>query len=59
MYVTGDSDSDFRASFSDFDYATIKYDTNGNRLWVKRYDWPGNEDDGARALLSTGRAMCT
>ena len=29
LYVTGTSDND---------YATIKYDSQGNRLWVTRYD---------------------
>jgi hypothetical protein len=27
------------------DYATIKYDTNGNELWVKRYDGSASGDD--------------
>ncbi|OQP40072.1 hypothetical protein A4H97_17825 [Niastella yeongjuensis] len=31
------------------DYVTIKYNTNGTRLWVARYDGPGR-NDGANAL---------
>ena len=27
------------------DYATIKYDSLGNELWVARYDGPDNGDD--------------
>jgi predicted Rdx family selenoprotein len=34
VYVTGGSYS----SASGYDYATIKYDTNGNQIWVKFYD---------------------
>jgi len=32
------------------DYATIKYDSEGNEKWVARYNGPGNRDDNARAL---------
>ena len=32
------------------DYATIKYDTNGNELWVARYNGPGKNEDRARSL---------
>jgi len=34
VYVTGNS----RGNQGHDDYATIKYDTNGNQLWVARYD---------------------
>ena len=46
LYVTGIS----FGSGSDFDYATIKYAPNGDTLWVRRYNGPGNFYDGARAL---------
>jgi uncharacterized delta-60 repeat protein len=35
VYVTGRSDS--AGSYQD--YATIKYDSNGNQVWVRRYDY--------------------
>ena len=46
VYVTG---SCFGADGT-YDYATIKYDSNGNELWVARYNGPGNGDDLASAL---------
>jgi hypothetical protein len=46
VYVTGDSPG----SGTDDDYATIKYDTDGNELWVKRYNGPGNDLDWALAI---------
>ena len=46
VYVTGESAG---AGF-DFDYATIKYDPEGNELWVARYNGPGNGSDVASAL---------
>jgi hypothetical protein len=37
------------------DYATIKYDLNGNRLWVSRYNGPGNNADiGQRVAIDAG-----
>ncbi len=33
-----------------WDYATIKYDRNGNELWVARYNGPGDGDDNANAI---------
>lgn len=46
VYVTGVS-----VGSDEFgDYATIKYDTDGNTKWVKRYNGPGNDLDVASAI---------
>ncbi|MBI2303339.1 MAG: SBBP repeat-containing protein [Chloroflexi bacterium] len=50
VYVAGVS----AGSDGYFDYATIKYDTGGNQVWVARYNGPGNADDMARALAVDG-----
>jgi outer membrane protein assembly factor BamB len=41
VYVTGSSEG----SGYDWDYATIKYSTNGKQLWVARYNGPTKGDD--------------
>jgi len=46
VYVTGGS----HALATGYDYATVKYDANGNQLWVARYDGPGSGEDLARTL---------
>ena len=47
VFVTGGS----VGSGSDFDYATVAYDAaNGARLWLRRYNGPGNDSDRAMAL---------
>jgi hypothetical protein len=32
------------------DIATLKYDSNGNQLWVQRYNGPGNGNDAGNAI---------
>jgi hypothetical protein len=44
IFVTGLSS---RHKWVDHDYATIKYDSNGTELWVKRYGFRNNKDDAA------------
>ena len=45
VYVTGPS-----SSIHLYDYATIKYDTNGFRVWIDRYNGPGDRGDYATAI---------
>jgi len=47
VYVTGES----MGLGTGFDCATVKYDTNGNQLWVKRYDGPSSESDWGSAIV--------
>jgi WD40 repeat protein len=48
VFVTGDS-TETGNSFPD--YLTIAYDaTTGSKLWIRRYDGPGNQADYVRAL---------
>jgi len=46
VYVTGYS----KGNLTSFDYATVKYDSSGNELWVQRYNGPGNGWDWATDL---------
>jgi len=46
VYVTGASEDGFYSR----DYATIKYNSNGDTAWVRRYNGPGNTDDWAYAI---------
>ncbi len=50
VYVTGSS----YGSGTLHDYATVKYDQNGNELWVKRYNGPADSTDAARAVALDG-----
>ncbi|MFN8179674.1 MAG: SBBP repeat-containing protein [bacterium] len=47
VYVTGFS---FEAP-TDNDFVTIKYDSLGTQLWVRRYDGPGHQSDGSNAVV--------
>ena len=46
VYVTGRS----VGNGTNADYATVKYDANGNQKWVARYNSPGNRNDNAKAI---------
>ena len=55
-YVTGWSEG----KDEDRDYATIKYDPNGNELWVARYDGPSDWDEAyAIATDTSGNVYVT
>src|SRR3989304_4106830 len=55
VYVTGWS----YGSISDIDYATIKYDTNGNQLWVARYNYYYQDEAYALAVDAAGNVYVT
>jgi len=46
VYVTGSSEGSWTSS----DYATVKYNSSGDVLWVARYDGPANYQDRAVAI---------
>jgi len=46
-YITGQS----KSSMNDNDYCTIKYDSAGNQVWVKRYDGDAHGSDIAHNLF--------
>ena len=52
VYVTGSS----VGSGTALDYATIKYYSNGDIAWVKRYNGPENGKDWAQAIAVDGSA---
>ena len=52
VYVTGYS----YASFSNNDYVTIKYNSNGDTLWVARYNGPGNSSDDQAAAITLDKS---
>jgi hypothetical protein len=46
IYVTGYSPGTNSTS----DIATLKYDPNGNQIWVQRYDGPGHSNDAGNSI---------
>jgi hypothetical protein len=56
VYVTGGN-----GTYPDRNYATIKYDTNGNELWMKTYNGPESSYDAATSLAldASGNAYVT
>lgn len=57
VYVTGESGDveDIHAQ----DYATIKYDTNGNELWVRNYHYKSGDIARALTVDSSGNVYVT
>jgi len=50
VYVTGGS----YTPVTNYDYATTKYDTNGNQIWAARYNGLGTSNDYPEALAIDG-----
>lgn len=50
VFVTGTSPG----TTSNADYATVAYRATGARLWVRRYNGPGNGTDTATSMVSPG-----
>jgi hypothetical protein len=48
VFVTGES----YGSGTQKDYATLKYDANGNKVWVRTYDGPESESDAGCAIAT-------
>lgn len=46
IHVTGRS----YGGETDFDYATIKYDSSGHEIWVRRYNYSGKSEDSPSAI---------
>ncbi len=51
IYVTGRSDNNILDTVENSDILTIKYDSNGNPLWIQRYNGTGNMRDEATKIL--------
>lgn len=49
VYVTGQS---YGGVVSQYDYATVKYNTNGIQQWVVRYNGSGNSNDQSASVAS-------
>lgn len=53
VYVTGSSaGAPDQNRYGDFDYATVKYDPQGNQVWVRRFAGPAGYKDEPQAILA-------
>lgn len=46
VYATGDSPGK-----TDFDFATVKFNSSGKKIWAERYDGEGKDDDLASGIV--------
>ncbi|MCK4403992.1 MAG: alpha/beta fold hydrolase [candidate division Zixibacteria bacterium] len=53
VYVSGYSWGGLKPASCE-DFGTVKYDSDGNQLWVRRYNGPGNGDDEAWGIAVDG-----
>jgi uncharacterized delta-60 repeat protein len=60
VYVTGFSDGQ-PGTGDNFDYATVKYSSTGQQVWVSRYNGTGNDEDRASdiAVDQNGKVFVT
>jgi hypothetical protein len=60
VYVTGSS-AQSGSYPNNYDCATIKYDSDGDTVWIRRYNGLDNCDDGAGAIAidSSGNVLVT
>lgn len=54
IYISGRSDSSPIDSVDNNDIVTIKYDSNGNQLWLQRFNGSGNMRDEPSKILING-----
>jgi hypothetical protein len=59
VYVTGLTGFEKYNSNASVKYATVKYDENGNELWVEKYGWGANYTAKVIALDSSGNIYVT
>ena len=59
IYVTGQSPGRWWSSTRERDFLTIKYDPQGNELWVARYEWEGHDIGKKIALDEEGNVYVT
>jgi uncharacterized delta-60 repeat protein len=53
VYITGES----KGINTDFDYATVKYNSSGVQQWAARYNGEGNNVDVANAMIMAGSSV--
>ncbi|TKJ36543.1 hypothetical protein CEE37_15075 [candidate division LCP-89 bacterium B3_LCP] len=52
IYVTGTSAEEEGIFFPSYNYATVKYNQDGDEIWVTRYDGPEGQEDIAASITT-------